>query len=194
MMLHSCFQKKSHYRLDLLPIKTEKCLKKEGKVQKEVFTWTPTGTGYPGDAGAASQQHPFGPGPRLDLLPEWWKVQKRKSNQKKTPRWNWLNTFKQLNEKFSSDLLYLIHCTRSIITLTSLFIWSWAFFCSFSISSTLTMAVFFSAEEYLHMPDRHHQKWAHLVMLAVTWVTVPVVLITWLKGNFSHISGHVTVW
>lgn len=71
MMLRYCFQMKSHYGTDLLPIKTEKCFKKEGKVQKKVFTLTPTGTGYPGDAGAASQQHPFGPGPRQDLLPGW---------------------------------------------------------------------------------------------------------------------------
>lgn len=56
----------------LLPIKTKDAWKGRAKIKKDEhgLTWTPIGTRYPGDAGAVSQQHPFGPEPRLHFLPE----------------------------------------------------------------------------------------------------------------------------
>lgn len=63
---------------------TENACKRRANRKKEVFTWTPAGTGYPGDAGAVSQQHPFGPGPRLHLLPEQWIVPTKKTQMQLT--------------------------------------------------------------------------------------------------------------
>lgn len=48
-------------------------------------TWTLTGTGYPGDAGAVCQLRLSGPEPGLRLLPEQSKVQTNQTS---------LNTFK----------------------------------------------------------------------------------------------------